>query len=128
MFQIFNLAPCSFAFQAEPADMNPHPRISVSFPAERSAEPLDGRVLVMFSTNDEAEPRFQIGDSSDTQQIFGVDVEAMGPGERVMIDGMPIPIGTDGYVEIALPTTGRTALFVQIIDGDGNIMDGSPQE
>ena len=80
-------APCLLAAQLEPSDMNPFPRISVSFPAELFSEPLDGRVLVMFSTNGEAEPRFQIGDGQSTQQIFGVDIEAIRPGERIMIDG-----------------------------------------
>ena len=80
-------APYLLAAQLEPSDMNPFPRISVSLPAELFSEPLDGRVLVMFSTNGEAEPRFQIGDGQSTQQIFGVDIEAIRPGERIMIDG-----------------------------------------
>src|SRR5690349_8253664 len=36
------------------------PRFLVSFPKERSAEPLDGRILLLLSTDGSAEPRTQI--------------------------------------------------------------------
>ncbi|MBM3789807.1 MAG: hypothetical protein FJW35_05590, partial [Acidobacteria bacterium] len=62
-------------------------RFRISFAAGQSAEPLDGRVLLMLSTSDEGEPRFQISDDPDTQQIFGVDVEGLQPGEAAVIDG-----------------------------------------
>ena len=34
--------------------------IAVSFTAERSENPLDGRVILLISADDFAEPRFQI--------------------------------------------------------------------
>ena len=37
-------------------------RFAVSFPSERSAAPLDGRVLLIVSKDGTEEPRFQIGD------------------------------------------------------------------
>ena len=40
-----------------------------------SDRPLDGRLLLIVSTNDKAEPRFQISDDYTSQQIFGKDVE-----------------------------------------------------
>ena len=58
----------------------------VSFGAEVSKTPLDGRLLVMLSTDAKEEPRFQINDSPDTQQIFGIDVDALKPGQEVSID------------------------------------------
>ena len=42
--------------------------------------PLDGRLLVMFSTDSKDEPRFQINDGPKTQQIFGIDVNDLQPG------------------------------------------------
>ena len=54
--------------------------IAVSFKKAMSAEPLDGRVLVMLSTDDSAEPRFQIRGGVKSQQVFGVDVEGLAPG------------------------------------------------
>ncbi|MEO8636986.1 MAG: alpha/beta hydrolase-fold protein [Gemmatimonadales bacterium] len=56
------------------------PRIVVRFPASRSSTPLDGRLLVIFSTDTSAEPRFQISDISETQIIFGQDVDGWRPG------------------------------------------------
>jgi hypothetical protein len=61
-------------------------RFSISFPAELSKESFDGRMLLMISANDEAEPRFQINDGLDTQLIFGIDVEGLKPSESAMID------------------------------------------
>ena len=43
----------------------------VSFPAERSKTPLDGRLLLLLSTNGNAEPRFQVNDGAATQLVFG---------------------------------------------------------
>ena len=58
--------------------------IAVSFDEARSAEPLDGRLLLLLSTNDEAEPRFQIRATLGSMQVFGIDVEAMAPGEEAL--------------------------------------------
>ncbi len=61
-------------------------RFGISFPKERSAQPLDGRVLLMISADSTAEPRFQISDDADTQLIFGVNVDGLKPGEDAVID------------------------------------------
>ncbi len=55
--------------------------IEVSFPSKVESEAIDGRVILMLSTNDEDEPRFQVRPGVNAIQIFGVDVDAMGPGE-----------------------------------------------
>ena len=55
-------------------------RFAVTFPEELSAEPLDGRLVLMLSTAVEGEPRFQISDGPNTQLAFGVDVEGWAPG------------------------------------------------
>ena len=61
-------------------------RFSVSFRAERSVRPLDGRVLLLVSNDGSAEPRFQVNDGARTQLIFGVDVEGLKPGEGAIVD------------------------------------------
>ena len=61
-------------------------RFVISFPAARSAVPLDGRVLLMLSSDSTAEPRFQINDGPNTQLIFGVDADGLGPGQQAVID------------------------------------------
>jgi hypothetical protein len=54
--------------------------VAVTLPAAKASKPLDGRLLILFSTDPSAEPRFQISDSPKTQIVFGVDVEDWRPG------------------------------------------------
>jgi hypothetical protein len=61
-------------------------RFALTFPAERSDVPLDGRLLLLLSTNDRAEPRFQISDGPQTGLVFGVDVDGWAPGAQVFVD------------------------------------------
>jgi hypothetical protein len=68
---------------APPADA---PKFSVSFPKERSAQPLDGRLLLILSNDPSEEPRMQISLAPRTQMIFGLDVDNMQPGQPTTID------------------------------------------
>jgi len=61
--------------------------VTVTFPETRSRGPLDGRLLLLVSTDSSAEPRFQIGDGPGTQLVFGVDVEGWRPEEATVVDG-----------------------------------------
>ncbi|MDZ7343407.1 MAG: esterase family protein [candidate division KSB1 bacterium] len=61
-------------------------RFGISFPQERSRQPLDGRMLLMISADSTNEPRFQITDDLETQLIFGINVEGLKPGETAIID------------------------------------------
>ncbi|MBI4542388.1 MAG: hypothetical protein HY705_05110, partial [Gemmatimonadetes bacterium] len=63
------------------------PRFAISFPRERSAAPLDGRLLLLISADTTAEPRFQISDGPNTQLVFGTDVEGLAPGQEAVIAG-----------------------------------------
>ena len=69
-------------------------KFSISFTKVLSEQAQDGRLLLLLSTNDKAEPRFQINDGLETQLVFGVDVEGMKPGDEIKIDesafGFPI--------------------------------------
>ncbi|MFN7261030.1 MAG: hypothetical protein ACK5TU_14110 [Cyclobacteriaceae bacterium] len=69
-------------------------KFSISFTKELSEQAQDGRLLLLLSTNNKAEPRFQINDGLETQLVFGVDVEGMKPGDEIKIDesafGFPI--------------------------------------
>lgn len=53
---------------------------SVTFPATRSEQRLDGRLILILSKNGDTEPRFQVRDDFKSAQIFGRDVEDWGPG------------------------------------------------
>jgi len=61
-------------------------QIEISFTEDQSAEPLDGRMLLLISKNDEREPRFQVSDGPTGQQVFGVDVDSLAPGEEAAFD------------------------------------------
>ncbi|MDE3741624.1 hypothetical protein [Maribacter polysaccharolyticus] len=61
-------------------------QISVSFAETVNTDKLDGRLLLMLSSNNEKEPRFQINDGLDTQLIFGMNVAGMTAGENVVFD------------------------------------------
>jgi hypothetical protein len=65
------------------ADAQAGLRFAVRFGAGVTSEALDGRLLLLISTDDRAEPRFQISETSlNSQQVFGLDVEGMKPGEE----------------------------------------------
>jgi hypothetical protein len=61
-------------------------RFSVTFPAERSAAPVDGRLLVMISADTTGEPRLQVSDAATTAQVFGVDVDGWRAGTPTIVD------------------------------------------
>jgi hypothetical protein len=66
-------------------------KFNVTYSADRSQTPLDGRVLLILATIDpkrtpEREPRELVADGLDTQQIFGVDVENWKAGEDAVVD------------------------------------------
>ncbi len=67
---------------------------SVAFSKEVSAQPLDGRLLLVLSTNPSDEPRNQIDDTPRSQIVFGLTVDGWKPGEPAVIDasawGYPI--------------------------------------
>ena len=65
---------------------------TVSFPKERSAKPLDGRLLLLLSNDPSDEPRMQIDDTPRSQMVFGVTVDGLAPGAAAIVDA-----GASGY-------------------------------
>jgi hypothetical protein len=57
----------------------------VSFGESQSAEPMDGRVLLILSTDDSSEPRFQVNAGPNAALVFGIDVDGLAPGEAAVI-------------------------------------------
>ncbi|MCB0474628.1 MAG: hypothetical protein KDC69_03080 [Flavobacteriaceae bacterium] len=60
---------------------------TVSFSDAFGIKKLDGRLLLMLSTNDKAEPRFQMGIGLNDQLIFGQNVDGLSPDKQVVFDG-----------------------------------------
>jgi len=61
-------------------------RFGISFPEKLSSDVLDGRILLLISTSDRSEPRFQISDGPNTGLVFGINVDELEPGKTAYID------------------------------------------
>jgi hypothetical protein len=59
----------------------------VSLPAGREPSPVDGRLLILLSTDPDDEPRNQINLQLDSQIVAGVTVDGLQAGKPVIIDG-----------------------------------------
>ncbi|MFN8571285.1 MAG: hypothetical protein U0132_04455 [Gemmatimonadaceae bacterium] len=82
----------SIPAQAQPRQASP--RIAVTFPRERSATPLDGRLMVILSQDATSEPRAQVSWGLNTPPAFAIDVDQWAPGTERIIDasafGFPV--------------------------------------
>ena len=61
-------------------------KFEIDYSNEFQEDGFDGRVLLMISNNNNAEPRFQINDNHNTQMIFGIDVDSWNANEKIIID------------------------------------------
>lgn len=59
---------------------------AVSFSEQMHEGPLDGRVLLLLSTDDTREPRFQVGAGVSAIAVYGTDIEDLAAGEEAVID------------------------------------------
>lgn len=107
VFYLFTL--CLSIFNTSYSQGKP-PYFSVTYKGNN--EKLDGRLLIMLSKNDKAEPRFQIVDGPESQLVFGMDAEEWEAGKPMVVDGSnafgypleslsDVPAG-DYYVQVLL--------------------------
>lgn len=73
---------------------------SVSFSPEVSAEPLDGRVILIMTQDDSTEPRFQVTSGVNAVQIFGVNADALNSDEQVVIDNTVFGYPVHGLTDV----------------------------
>ncbi len=59
-------------------------QFEVSVDPKLQTDELQGRMLLMIATDNKKEPRFQIMDHYNPQQVFGLDVESLKPGEKII--------------------------------------------
>lgn len=126
---ILLLAGVTATARAQTTGRQPSLRFEITFPAERSRTPLDGRLLLLISTDTAGEPRFQISDAPGTQQVFGVDVDGWKPGETRTVDASAF-----GYPLPSLASLPRGAYRVQALinryetfrRGDGHVVKLPP--
>lgn len=96
---------------AHAAEPNPEFRFRVSFPTGVSSSHVYGRVLLLLSTNDATEPRFQVHESGvESQQVFGTDVNAWNPRRPVIVDG-----SAAGYPVVHLSQVPPGFYYVQAV-------------
>jgi len=63
-------------------------RFTITYGANKSKTPLDGRLLLLISKDASEEPRLQISDNAlKSQQVFGIDVEGWRPGQVAVFEG-----------------------------------------
>jgi hypothetical protein len=58
----------------------------IPYPSKFGNKSLDGRLLLLISSNNKTEPRFQISDGPQTQQVFGINADNWKPGETKVFD------------------------------------------
>ncbi len=85
-------------------------RFAVSFPESNSKAALDGRVLLLISTDNSREPRLQINEDLNTQQVFGIDVDGLKPGQEAIVDDHAF-----GYPVRSLSQVPRGEYWVQAL-------------
>ncbi len=78
----------------------PRGRVTVTLPQDAGPGPFDGRLLVMFSTRTDGEPRFQVSDNPDTQTVFGIDVDGALPGAELEITADVLGYPLDSLIDI----------------------------
>jgi hypothetical protein len=83
---------------------------SVTLPDSLSKKPLDGRLLLILSNNDKAEPRFQVNGGPSTQLLFGVNVENWKPGTAKTVTAT-----TYGYPIESLKNVPAGEYYVQAV-------------
>lgn len=88
------------------------PLFEIEIPETLAKEVRDGRIMIMLSKNDEAEPRFQIMDGPDTQLLFGMDVEGFEmTSEKIVVYGS----GVFGYPIEKLSEIPTGEYFIQAL-------------
>src|SRR6185295_5742721 len=83
---------------------------TVIFPTEASAQSLNGRLLLLLSTDPSAEPRMQINDTPRTQMLFGVTVDGWEPNQPMTVDA-----GAWGYPVRSLKDVPQGEYTVQAV-------------
>lgn len=76
-------------------------QVTVQFPSSLRSEAVDGRVLLLFSQNDEREPRFQVNGNFESAQVFGIDVDDWKPGTPLTFDDTVFGYPAESLSELA---------------------------
>jgi hypothetical protein len=75
------------------------PRFEISVSPAISEQPLTGRMFLVLTDSDVAEPRLQVGRYGPP--LFGVDFEELAPGESVVVDADTLGWPAESLAEVA---------------------------
>jgi len=76
-------------------------RFEIFFPKEVNANPLDGHIVLVLANNDNDEPRYQVSFmTAQSQQMFGIDVDALAPGSSAVIDASTLGYPAESLNEV----------------------------
>ena len=107
----FLLAVVSLLLGACTSESSNQIRFTVHLSDSLNVDAIDGRLLLMLSTNKEAEPRFQINNGLNTQLIFGKNVEGWKKGESVSFTSEELGYPIENLNEIPEGTYQAQALL-----------------
>lgn len=107
----FLLAVVSLLLSACTSESSNQIRFTVQLSDSLNVNVLDGRLLLMLSTNKEAEPRFQINNGLNTQLIFGKNVEGWHKGESITFTSEDLGYPIENLNEIPEGTYQAQALL-----------------
>lgn len=87
MKELWRIAAALAMLTAGALHAQPAPSFSVSFPASRSATPLDGRLILLLSTDASKEPRKQVSldEMLKSPWMFGQTVDGLKPGQQAVM-------------------------------------------
>jgi hypothetical protein len=85
---------------------------TVSFASERSAQPLDGRLILLLSRDFEREPRSHVAPNEPlaSPYLFGLTVERLAPGAQAILDDSAF-----GWPAMHLSAVPKGRYFVQAV-------------
>jgi hypothetical protein len=98
------------------------PVFEVKLPEAHGDEPVTGRLLVVFSTDESLEPREQIG-YRQGGPMMGVDVEGLAPGDSVRVDETAIGYPVENLAALPAGQYDVQALLIdyeKVNRGDGH--------
>jgi len=84
--------------------------INISYPSKHYNEALDGRLILLISTHDKTDLRFQLNDNTSSCQAFGMDVENWQPNTQQAFD-----LSSFGYPVLNFDDIEAGDYFVQVL-------------
>src|SRR5687767_9053103 len=84
---------------------------SITLAPEHAREPLDGRLLLLLSVDPKEEPRFQIQEGTQSQQVFGIDVQDWKGGAAQVFDSSVLGYPRLGLADVPAGTYRVQALL-----------------